>query len=289
MAAAMNTASCNYEYMDEAKINGELKCAICQEPFQNPVHLSCEHAFCKQCIEAWLKFHTSCPTCRQSRRHHNTQTPLFSPVRTRIVINQLDQLLVRCKQCQQIDIQRGNFLDHQSKCTKMVVPCLSADIRCPWTGPRDEQAQHLITCYFHQLRPVLTSFQTELNKSNETQKRLEGELKRQSYEIAFLRAFINNGRVMTMECNKASNQCRYSKARKRNSRKKTFACILCRKAWRHEYVALHACSSDSPCDCICSKCHNQYSSLNDDDNHDDDEDDDNDDDDDDHDDDDDDD
>ncbi|CAF4010601.1 unnamed protein product, partial [Rotaria sp. Silwood1] len=124
MATAKNTTVFDYEYMDEAQIDSELKCAICTQPFQNPTNLPCQHTFCQHCIKAWLKSNTSCPTCRRTVINHNDrhgifpkpdETSILSPIKTRVIIHQLDRLLIRCKHCQQINIQRGNLLDHQSK------------------------------------------------------------------------------------------------------------------------------------------------------------------------------
>ncbi len=66
MAAASKSFIDTYEYMDENKIDDELKCTICTQPFQKPVCLSCQHTFCRECIELWLNEHHSCPTCRRS-------------------------------------------------------------------------------------------------------------------------------------------------------------------------------------------------------------------------------
>jgi hypothetical protein len=37
----------------------------------------------------------------------------------------------------------------------MVVTCPSADIKCPWTGHRDQLNQHLVDCRFEPIRPVM--------------------------------------------------------------------------------------------------------------------------------------
>lgn len=41
-------------------------CAICLEPIRAPHTVSCNHTFCRGCIETWSNYHTSCPVCR----HH---------------------------------------------------------------------------------------------------------------------------------------------------------------------------------------------------------------------------
>ena len=57
-------------FFDDVK--KELECSVCQELFSEvnePKILKCLHTFCKNCLEAWLRWQRegqlSCPTCRQ--------------------------------------------------------------------------------------------------------------------------------------------------------------------------------------------------------------------------------
>ncbi|CAF5144286.1 unnamed protein product [Rotaria sp. Silwood1] len=145
----------------------------------------------------------------------------------------------------------------------MLVPCSSADIQCPWIGPRDEQANHIATCSFQQLRPIITSLQVELQKSTEIQNELRRELKKQSSRIYFLYAFINKGKLMCKKCKTSSKSCPYSLASRKKTGKKIFPCVVCEELVRKRDVSLHTCSSKSDCDCICRKCRNQYCSRED--------------------------
>ncbi|CAF4072461.1 unnamed protein product [Rotaria sp. Silwood1] len=112
----------------------------------------------------------------------------------------------------------------------MLVPCSSADIQCPWIGPRDEQANHIATCSFQQLRPIITSLQVELQKSTEIQNELRRELKKQSSRIYFLYAFINKGKLMCKKCKTSSKSCPYSLASRKKTGKKIFPCV-CRNQY----------------------------------------------------------
>jgi hypothetical protein len=51
-----------------AQLARELKCALCQQFFDQPVSLPCAHVFCSRCIRAALEgrgvFRTECPTCK---------------------------------------------------------------------------------------------------------------------------------------------------------------------------------------------------------------------------------
>ena len=39
-------------------------CAICQERYERPVRLGCEHVFCEECVGEWFERERTCPLCR---------------------------------------------------------------------------------------------------------------------------------------------------------------------------------------------------------------------------------
>ena len=147
-------SSIHYEYVDESSIDENYKCTICNEPFKSPVTTPCDHTYCQECIEYWInEGHLSCPSCR-----HSLSIEDLKPISTRLILNILDRLLVKCPDCQQSGIQRGNFIDHINiGCPKRTIVCSASDIRCPWFGPREQLQEHLQTCNYEQLRPILTS------------------------------------------------------------------------------------------------------------------------------------
>ncbi len=128
----------SYTYVNEDQIDFELKCIICNDPFQSPVNcIKCGQTFCQACIDRWYGQQTSCPSCREKGY-------LFVPVLTRIILNQLNRLLVQCSLCQQMDIERSHFSDHLSLiCPKAIVIC--AD-RCGWKGCREKLEKHRKKC-----------------------------------------------------------------------------------------------------------------------------------------------
>lgn len=140
--------------MDEASVDENYKCSICNEPFQYPVTTPCDHSYCRECIEHWLdEGYSSCPGCR-----HPLSINSLKPVTTRLILNILDRLIVKCIECGQSGIPRGTFNDHITKsCPKATIFCSASDIQCPWSGPRDELQNHLVDCSYEQLRPVLGS------------------------------------------------------------------------------------------------------------------------------------
>lgn len=51
--------------------NGQVSCSICLDEKhvgENVTALPCNHFYCKECIEAWLQDHGTCPTCRNPVR-----------------------------------------------------------------------------------------------------------------------------------------------------------------------------------------------------------------------------
>ncbi|CAF4600431.1 unnamed protein product [Rotaria socialis] len=94
----------DFQYMNESAADGELKCPICTRPFSEPVcSQSCRHIYGKACIKTWLNKQNVCPTCRSTASFAG-----FKPIETRNFLNMLNNLLVQCKHCKQINIERGN-------------------------------------------------------------------------------------------------------------------------------------------------------------------------------------
>ncbi|CAF1268391.1 unnamed protein product [Adineta steineri] len=261
MATASKSTKNTYEYMDETKIDDELKCAICTQPFQKPVSLICKHTFCRQCIKTWLNKVHSCPSCRQSSIIDEDENLL--PINTHIINNQLNRLLVRCNQCNESNIERGNFRDHESKCPKKIVSCRSVDIKCSWKGPRDKQNLHEKKCPFQQMRPIIDVLRNKLDTSLKIQNELHQILEDQSKQIDFLLSFINQGNTMHKECLKLYSRCSYA-TRPQSKDTIIYHCTICNNAIRRRYVTLHACSSNNHIDCICQSCYEkQYPILED--------------------------
>ncbi|CAF1386797.1 unnamed protein product [Adineta steineri] len=155
-----------YEYVDESLIDENYKCIICKEPLINPTVTPCDHTYCQKCIEHWLnEGYSACPSCR-----HILSMNDLKPVSTRLILNILDRLIVKCSQCGQNGIQRGNFNDHLTKlCPKGTIFCSAFDIKCPWSGPREQLENHLNTCNYEKLRSVLTHL---VNKNRQLEEQI---------------------------------------------------------------------------------------------------------------------
>jgi hypothetical protein len=144
--------------MNEDEIDNELRCAVCQQPFREPVSSKkCHHTFCKACIIACLNQERRCPVCRAYSNYEHYQL-----VGSRALLNQLNRLRVHCDACQARNIQRGDFEGHTQNCPNWIIPCIAADIRCTWQGMRNRLANHLKICPFQQIRPIVQDLQGQI-------------------------------------------------------------------------------------------------------------------------------
>ena len=197
------TAINDYEYMNENSIDCELKCPLCMQPFQKPVGAACGHTFCHECIRQWTARQTTCPTCRTT-----TSIEDFHSISTRIVLNQLERLLLRCKRCNQANIQRGSVRDHEQHCINQIVSCPQFDIKCTWKGRRNDLDAHLAECAFRKIRPAIDDvyehlkniYEPLVNELHVVRQQLEKQMQRNNEQQRFLLAVFNRGKPMSQAC-----------------------------------------------------------------------------------------
>ncbi|CAF3916035.1 unnamed protein product [Rotaria sp. Silwood1] len=192
----MTSNNCQYEYMDETSINSELICIICNKPFIEPISTPCDHTFCRECLKRWIeKNKKNCPTCRHSILSIDIVTQVSRPLR-----NMIDQLRIKCLVCNEMGLQRSNFNDHINKvCPKANVFCSAVDIKCNWTGLREELQKHLATCKCEPLRPLLAMLITENQQLNNEKRQLNEQIQQQNIQINELTnklSTVNNGKLM---------------------------------------------------------------------------------------------
>ncbi|CAF3141542.1 unnamed protein product [Rotaria sp. Silwood2] len=200
----------DYDYMNENSIDAELKCSLCMQPFQVPVSAICGHTFCQTCINPWIARQSTCPTCRT-----RTSTEEFQPISTRIVLNQLERLLLRCKRCNEANIQRGNINDHEKRCPNQTVSCPAFDIKCTWKGTRSALMEHNLKCPFQQIRPAIDDlyehvrniYEPLVDELQTVRQELEKQLKRNNEQNRFLLAVFNKGKPMTDRCSGHTKGC----------------------------------------------------------------------------------
>ncbi|KAI4606630.1 hypothetical protein J4E83_010002 [Alternaria metachromatica] len=116
------------EYVSTPDSN--LTCLICHAPFDKPVQLSCDHYFCRECLDhAWAPQHKrTCPTCRHAVESDSDVRPV-----PKIIETMLDELVVKCPNtkagCNWV-AQRVNVNDHvMLYCEYTPVECSAADCR----------------------------------------------------------------------------------------------------------------------------------------------------------------
>ena len=216
----------DYEYVDEMSIPEDICCPLCTGPFEEPVCANqCGHTFCCQCITKAFDNLSQCPTCREP-----LELTDFHPVKIRPFLNQLNQLLVKCKICSTTNIQRGNFKDHTTKCMVAYVSCPAADIKCGWTGKRGQLQEHIEICPLIRLQPMFS----ELNEL----------VKRQSEQICFLFTVLRKS---------SENQKNACQEKLYNKGPGSIYCDVCEKVFtfNDRIYGLHYCPNTDICvDCV---------------------------------------
>ncbi|KAF2761881.1 hypothetical protein EJ05DRAFT_535202 [Pseudovirgaria hyperparasitica] len=78
-----------------SNVDDNLVCLICHCPFVEPRILSCDHAFCKEClVQAFAvqrPTHTTCPTCRTPAKLEDCSQKVH-----RMTERMLDELVIKC-------------------------------------------------------------------------------------------------------------------------------------------------------------------------------------------------
>ncbi|CAF1523260.1 unnamed protein product, partial [Rotaria magnacalcarata] len=179
-----------YEYMNEASIDSELICIICNKTLEDPQCTPCDHIFCKSCITEWIQRNNmSCPTCRRLLRIHE----LIQASRT--VRNILGKIHVKCMTCGKIDLERSDFEQHVA--IACPAACLAADIMCPWTGTRGQLDNHLTNCSYQNLRPILMSLMAERQQLKEQVSQRTAALNQSKEETMQLKNVIEQHKIRT--------------------------------------------------------------------------------------------
>lgn len=76
--------------VDGANIES-FKCGICHDVLKVPVIIrTCQHTYCRECIEEWIQTHKSCPKDRKSIKQRDLDHP------SRAFRNNYDGLKIKC-------------------------------------------------------------------------------------------------------------------------------------------------------------------------------------------------
>eukprot|EP01060_Flectonema_neradi_P023441 TRINITY_DN3169_c0_g2_i1.p1 TRINITY_DN3169_c0_g2~~TRINITY_DN3169_c0_g2_i1.p1 ORF type:complete len:300 (+),score=46.23 TRINITY_DN3169_c0_g2_i1:53-952(+) len=121
----------------------DLICPICSMLMTDAVQTSCEHYFCKKCINKIVnnsqKTAPSCPLCRVKC------TPLQKA--SRIVISLISKQRIRCGQsgCQEV-MTRDMWDAHLAECQYIPIPCPNLKYGCTKQLTRSAMEEHIEKC-----------------------------------------------------------------------------------------------------------------------------------------------
>ena len=119
----------------------DLICCICRCVLHKPLESTCQHVFCKVCIQTWLVNHRSCPNCRQ-----RLSTSGLKPVLP-IVRNMINRLLIKCENISNGCIKRISlelYANHIKECDYGLVGCLNSG--CTRNILRKDMMKHEKEC-----------------------------------------------------------------------------------------------------------------------------------------------
>lgn len=139
----------------EEQVDDELKCPICNKVLESPVQgIHCEHLFCFDCIQQWLKANLICPLDSKPLLPSQLQPP------PKIILKLLNNLKIKC-----------NFYDYG----------------CPAKLKLSDLSQHVKMCLYNSNQDVQTDKKPDLSlkdSSNEIKRfRIAGDLSVQINEM----------------------------------------------------------------------------------------------------------
>lgn len=135
----------NYLFLD--KIPVDCQCSICHGVLRDAKEtISCQHAFCGSCIDAWLSEHSNCPVCR------NFLIPRRLGSLHRVWRQKLEGLQLRCpnhiRGCGR-NIPFGNLKEHLDECQYGMVSCPHSS--CTEVLMRSALPEHILQCEYRSM------------------------------------------------------------------------------------------------------------------------------------------
>ena len=132
-------------FLDE--VPGDCLCSICQEVLEDPKEtLTCQHAFCYDCITQWMCERSSCPTCRCLLSHGDIVSL------HRIWREKLNKLRVRCHNfrigCEAV-VQLQHLDKHLQECAYVCITCPHSP--CGSLVQRAKLPAHLESCDYRRV------------------------------------------------------------------------------------------------------------------------------------------
>ena len=136
--------STDYHYMNEDSIHALLKCPLCSRPYVDPVKTINGNRSCRACVSP------------------NDDQESLIPIKETLLLDFLDDLRVQCIACGKENIRRGELERHNNtECSKRILSCTAADLKCSWTGSCEQLSYHLKSCPFEPLRSIFVEILAE--------------------------------------------------------------------------------------------------------------------------------
>ena len=169
-------------YASPNKIDQDLFCGICKEPYKDPRVLFCGHIFCRSCFTDIDK----CPCCKASIQKTIKRMDKFPPVIH--FRDKCDSLMIKCSSegCP-FESERRSMIDHSKVCKQRHIPCEMKRYGCDWNGLFEGLKDHKKECVFSKLKPFI-------EKTEERMIQMKHQLNQHDERIYSRPEFDENGR-----------------------------------------------------------------------------------------------
>ncbi|KAH8357025.1 hypothetical protein KR200_002317 [Drosophila serrata] len=169
-------------------VDDELLCPICADVLEEPVQsVGCEHAYCRRCIDQWMRLKQICPVDR------SILLPEHLGNVSRLMRNMLARLKIKCSftenGCDQL-LQLEDFRAHVALCEhnpKLIVECKKG---CGIKArvPKDKLASH--NCV-EELRDTVKVLLDDLKDLKESQASQQLRIVTQRRELELMQYYIS--------------------------------------------------------------------------------------------------
>ena len=171
-----------------------ISCSICAEPFEDPVSLrDSGHTYCRVCITQALANHARCPLSNAPiavPRGYGVDSVLVQNHQVRTLI---DSQRVACRYASRGCAARpevGAADAHEASCPHAPMKCS----RCPFLGSRAETEEHMRSCPYVVLAPVLDA---QANRIQSLERRVTQQDRTNERLMARLDALERSARTVT--------------------------------------------------------------------------------------------
>ncbi len=155
-ASSADTVTTDIDHHVDMRIcipDGDLKCSICHDYFDEPICTSCGHHFCRSCLLEWLNTQrniSTCPECRHLFPFGFDKNYLRLTKPDVFLSGVLRQLIYKpCPLVCGALIHPTKQQRHQDDCLEVLVACENNFLGCPSRIKRKDIKYHRNVCAFH--------------------------------------------------------------------------------------------------------------------------------------------